>query len=102
MAEVSSRYMIIVSDSTPSLPNKWEELVLWFKPSNGAWYKWNGSGWDLTSDPINETELNAAINAHAALPDVHHPANVGVTGSKTIGSYKLTFTDGLLTKFENV
>ena len=70
--------------------------------------------WELTdvwrlvkTDPApggmaSEVELANAIVAHAALPNVHHPANVGVTGSKTVGGFRLTFTNGLLTGFEPV
>ena len=50
----------------------------------------------------SDAEVAAAIMAHAALPNAHHPANVGVTGTKTVGSYKFTFTNGLLTGFEQV
>ncbi len=54
----------------------------------------------IHSDLVTDTELAAAIAAHAALPNAHHPANVGVTGTKTLGGFKFTFTNGLLTGFE--
>mgnify|MGYP001605326871 CR=1 FL=1 len=55
-----------------------------------------------SSDMVSDSELATAIATHAALPNVHHPANVGITGTKTIGGFKFTFTNGLLTGFEPV
>ena len=62
-------------------------------------------GWHLLrTDPAepmaSDAELAIAIAKHAALPNVHHSANAGITGSRTVGGYKLTFTNGLLTGFE--
>ncbi len=55
------------------------------------------SGWSLlrTDPPIAEV-----LAAHTALPDAHHLHNVGITGTKTLGGFKFTFTNGLLTGFE--
>ena len=54
------------------------------------------------SSMATDAELTAAIATHAALPDAHHLANAGMTGSKVVGGYRLTFTNGLLTNFEQV
>lgn len=55
-----------------------------------------------TPDMASDEEVAVAIASHAVLPDAHHPANVGITGTKTIGGFKFTFTNGLLTGFEPV
>ena len=51
---------------------------------------------------IHQNELDAALAAHAGDPTAHHPIPNGITGSKVIGGYRLTFTAGLLTGFEQV
>lgn len=65
----------------------------------------SSSGFTKVQDipaPPSLADVSSAIVAHAALPNAHHPANVGITGSKTIGGFKFTFTNGLLTGFEPV
>ena len=61
-------------------------------------------GWHLikTEPAIESMASDAELAAHVALPDAHHPANVGITGSKVVGGFRLTFTNGLLTGFEAV
>ena len=54
------------------------------------------------SNMATDVELADAITTHANLPNAHHPANVGVSGSKVVGGFRLTFTNGLLTGFEPV
>ena len=46
---------------------------------------------------ITQEQLDAAIAAHTADEDAHHV--LGLTGSKTIAGYTLTFTKGILTGF---
>lgn len=55
-----------------------------------------------SSEMATDVEVASAVVAHTALPNAHHPANVGITGSKTLGGYKFTFTNGLLTGLEPV
>jgi hypothetical protein len=68
------------------------------------WWKLTDS-WHLVKiDPnpdslATDVEVASAISTHSALPDVHHPANVGLTGTRTVGGYTFTFTNGLLTGF---
>ncbi len=78
--------------------HKWKDL------QNGTWV-------EVSLPPpseVDETIRNSATGAggaaalviHSALPDAHHPANAGITGTKTLGGFKFTFTNGLLTGFE--
>ena len=61
--EIVQRYLLIVSDTTPIVPEKWEELLLWLKPSTGEWYKWTGSEWGAVYNPVIQSELDGAIDA---------------------------------------
>lgn len=97
---------IIISDAPPVNVTGYA----WVKPlpdGTREWYifdkdtqKWVLS--DREPAPVLAATLAQAITDHTALPNVHHPANVGVSGSKTVGGYRLTFTNGLLTGFEPV
>lgn len=60
------------------------------RPVSGAW------------SAVIDQDISDAIASHAVLPDVHHPANAGITGTKTLGGFKFTSTNGLLTGFEPV
>jgi len=67
------------------------------------WYEWNEGVWTLTpTGPKLTTDvaLAAAIATHSADDDAHHV--LGLTGSRTIGGYRLTFTKGILTGLEAV
>lgn len=79
-------------------------------PNSGGGTEWwqLTDSWKLlrTDPPSTEMASNAdvigAIATHSAIPSAHHPVNVGISGSKVVGGYKLTFTNGLLTGFEQV
>ncbi len=88
---------IIISENVPDPINRYA----WFKPSTAEWFEMQppADEWVKVSET---TALNLAISIHAALPNVHHLANVGVSGSKVVSGYRLTFTNGLLTGFELV
>ena len=61
---------------------------------------------DLNAEKVKEQtplgSVDEAIAAHAAIPTAHHPIPDGITGSKVVGGYRLTFTAGILTGFEQV
>jgi len=114
MADVEHRYFIVVSDTTPDLPNNWQYDNLWFKLSSGQWYKWNGGTWQLSFDPITQTEMDEALttksdisHTHTALGDINFTGTVsadgdeGLTGERTVGGYTLTFKKGLLVGFQS-
>ena len=73
---------LIISEDTPGLPSGWEGYVLWLRPSTGIWRYWNGTDWVVASAPLIvvptevalDTELDARMLAHEALPSVHHTA----------------------------
>lgn len=59
-------------------------------------------GIEKPEEVIHQIDLVEAITAHAGNPTAHHPIPEGITGSKIIGGYRLTFTAGILTGFEQV
>ena len=71
---------LIISEDTPSLPIGWEDYVLWLKPSTGVWRYWSSPDWVVASSPLIvvpsevtlDTELDARMLAHEALPNIHH------------------------------
>uniref|UniRef100_A0A6M3JUX5 Uncharacterized protein n=1 Tax=viral metagenome TaxID=1070528 RepID=A0A6M3JUX5_9ZZZZ len=95
---------LIISETAPELLNRYT----WCKPlPNGSkeWYEPNDGGWvKVRTDPIPlaQTDIDTAIAVHTSLPNAHHPANAGITGSRTVGNFRLTFQNGLLTGFDPI
>lgn len=93
---------IVISDSTPTDAGRF----LWLKHVGGKrqWHEKTDGGWILVHEDeiFQSSDITDAIAAHAAISTAHHAIPSGITGSKTIGGYKLTFTAGLLTGFEAV
>lgn len=88
-------HSVIVSDTDPSVdaPDGWLWSGLyWFEPDERIWRKWNGSGWDEIISPLNTGDTNFT-------GDVAADGDLGITGSKTVGGFKITFKKGLLTGF---
>ena len=76
----------------------------------------------LPESVVETPELENTMSQHESLPDVHHAeahthptlgdinftgsvsvgGEAGITGSKTVGGFKITFKKGLLTGFEPV
>ena len=107
--------VFVISETTPDISVYFptiKDKYIWLKPipdGSFEYYEATTSGWvKVLTIPAfalashSHPEVGETISAHAALSDVHHPANAGITGSKTIGGYKFTFTNGLLTGFEPV
>uniref|UniRef100_A0A6M3L1M5 Uncharacterized protein n=1 Tax=viral metagenome TaxID=1070528 RepID=A0A6M3L1M5_9ZZZZ len=112
MADPVERYLIIISDSMPTLPDKWETFVLWLKPNDG-WYKWSGSAWEITNNPVTQAEFDIALadksdttHSHPTHGDINFTGTVsadgdeGLTGTRTIDGHVLTFKKGLLTGYQ--
>ena len=82
--------------------------VTWLKileDGSREWYEKVDGEWEMVASepsPATPSDIATAIADHAAIATAHHPIPDGLTGSKTIGGYKLTFTAGLLTGFEVV
>ena len=90
---------VIISELEPEKNNRY----VWMKPKPDGSVEYyelgEGSVWMLKyTAPV--FVLPSDLSTHAALPNIHHPANVGVTGIRTVGGFRLTFTSGLLTGFE--
>lgn len=95
--------VFIISETTPDVSIGFsKDKYLWMKPvADGSieYYRSSDAGWSLI---YTAAGISDAIAAHAALPNIHHSANVGITGTRTVGGFRLTFTNGLLTGFEAV
>ena len=117
---------IIVSDTEPS-PDNYD---LWLSTIDSKWREYINGTWIVRSAPLMvvpsevtlDTELDARMLAHEALPSIHHPqehshpthgdinftgtvsaAGVqGLTGQRTVGGWKIIFSKGLLVGFEPV
>lgn len=92
------------------------EEFIWLDSSDGMKKHIISDDW---SDVVNQ-DISIAIGTHAALPDAHHPqehthptlgninftgtissgGETGLTGTRTIAGYTLTFKNGLLVGFQ--
>ena len=94
---------LIISDTEPAgVVNRYT----WMRPmpdGSREWYEPADGGWQLVrTDPAppSTADIDSAIATHSADDDAHHV--LGLTGSRTIGGYRLTFTKGILTGLEAV
>lgn len=95
---------IIISETTPEPTNRytWQKPL----PDGGIeWYEPSDGGWAL----VKTVPAPALANhTHATLGDINFTGTIsangdtGITGSKTIGGFKITFKNGLLTGFDPV
>jgi len=94
MSEQTDTKVVIISESSPSLPLNWEPYLLWLQPTTGKWYKWNGSSWIAISAPLMAIPENLGnVNFTGT---VKVDGDQGLTGQRTIQGYTLTFKKGLL------
>jgi len=117
MDDVIQRYLVIASDTVPNVPHKWEEFLLWLKLSTGELFKWAGSEWVSAFRPLEQSELQEAVDAlssvyaviahgHPTLGDINFTGTIsadgeaGVTGSRVIDGHRLTFKNGILVGYE--
>lgn len=107
---------VIVSETEPERSNRY----YWFKPSNRKWYELNPTltAWEEKFDEaplITQEQLDALVNVYAAVAHTHTTfgdisftgsisvdGSAGITGSKTLGGYTITFKKGILTGFNPV
>ena len=64
----------------------------WIKPSTGQVFTWNGSEWVEEDITINDVKLTGKVTTDG---------EKGLSGSKVIYGKRLTFTNGILTGFED-
>jgi hypothetical protein len=82
-----------------SLPLKRREFrELGHNDASDTWYAWHNGEWE---------EISLSGHNHSELGDINFTGsistggNAGLTGSRTVHDKKLTFTNGLLTGFED-
>lgn len=97
---------VIISDSAPTHVTGYGWLKI--APDNSReWYHFDK---DTQSWVLDKTEPAPALleHTHLELGDINFTGSVstggeaGITGSKTLGGYRITFKNGLLTGFESV
>ncbi len=93
---------IIVSETEPEMVNRYtwckpcaDGSIEYYEPTDGSWTKVR-----TIPAPAQLADITAAIAAHIATENAHHV--LGLTGQRTVGGYKFTFTKGILTGFEQV
>ena len=77
---------LIISETEPTKDNNYA----WFKPSVNKYY-----AMDTNGDWVETASITFSWNSLVDKP-------VGLTGTRTVGGYRFTFTDGLLTGFQTV
>ena len=95
---------IVISETEPEKTNKYT----WCKPlADGGkeWYELADGGWKLVGTDIAPAAL---AHSHATHGDINFIGTVsvngdeGVTGQKTIGGFRITFKNGILTGFDPI
>ena len=97
---------IILSDSPPSHVTGYA----WIKVNPDGSVSWYSYNKDMQEWVLDRTEpaYSLLVHLHPELGNVNFIGTVsadsaqGITGSRTLGGYKITFTKGLLTGFEPV
>ncbi len=96
---------IIVSESEPAKENRY----VWVKPlpdGSEEWYVLDGGDtWVLyrtVSAKATTDHNHTSLGAINFTGTISSGGTAGITGSKTIGGFKITFKNGLLTGFEAV
>uniref|UniRef100_A0A6M3J6Y2 Uncharacterized protein n=1 Tax=viral metagenome TaxID=1070528 RepID=A0A6M3J6Y2_9ZZZZ len=73
-----------------------DNTKIWLDTSGGMVERDTNGPWAS----IIDLDISDAIATHTALPDAHHPSNVGLTGTRTIDGHTLTFKNGLLVGYQ--
>jgi len=93
---------IIISQTTPDMTNRYT----WLKPLEGGGYEAYepaDGGWQKVLDiaaPATVDHTHETLGSINITGTVKVNNDAGVTGSKTIGGYTLTFKQGILTGFQ--
>lgn len=87
---------IVISESAPETSNK----DYWFKPSTQQWFEVSNGDWSQVADIPDFAAVDHSHSGLDDLPDIITLLNNGVTGTKTVGNYTLTFNHGVLVGFE--
>ena len=71
---------------------------LWFQPSTQTFYK------VIATDPISwePMEYSGYLGNVDFVGTISVDGDIGITGSRTVGGFKITFKNGILTGFEPV
>jgi len=92
---------IFISDSEPEHAGK----ITWLKLLEDGSKQWRekvDDDWELVKSEDAPASANHTHENLDQLADIVTLLSNGVTGSKTVGGYQLTFNHGVLTGFEQV
>jgi hypothetical protein len=87
---------IVISEDTPEVTN----MDAWFKPSTQQWYEVVNGAWSVSADIPEYAPVAHTHDGLDELGDIVTLLGNGVTGTKTVGNYTLTFNHGVLVGFE--
>ena len=92
---------IIVAETAPDRDNRYA----WFQPSTGKWFELSPDASEWV-EKLDETDKAPLAHTHTELENLNitgvlsAAGDAGLTGSRTIQGYTLTFKKGLLVGFE--
>ena len=94
---------LVISNSVPDVVGKatWLKIL---EDGSKEWYELVDDTWTLVKSEAAPASID---HNHTALGNINFTGtvsvggNVGLTGTRTVGAYKLTFSQGILTGIES-
>lgn len=93
---------LVISDSEPTTEiGKFTWLQV-LGDGSRKWYERSDGGWGVVKTEDAPATADHTHEGLDNLPDIVSLIATGITGSRTVGGYTITFNHGILTGFEEV